>query len=72
MAEADGETRKLEENRGKREVMRVQDNELASVLNLSHVSDLNIYVERGAEVDVDSVTEKRSFKGTFGYKYMLR
>lgn len=38
---------KSEENRGKREVMRVQDNELVSVLNLSHVSDLNIYVERG-------------------------
>lgn len=38
---------KSEENRGKKEVMHVQDNELVSVLNLSHVSDLNIYVERG-------------------------
>lgn len=37
---------KSEGNRGKREVVRVQDNELVSVLNLSHVSDLNIYVER--------------------------
>ena len=37
---------KSEGNRGKREVVCVQDNELVSVLNLSHVSDLNIYVER--------------------------